>query len=91
LRSIDNRAASYLLQIYLSRQQLTETKAIQIAAEYAKERGWPWLEPIVCHRHIPLSADASYLILTNADKRGANIRITVDPLGIVTDAKFLPR
>ena len=72
--------------------QVTEADAIEIAAKHAKQQGWPWLEPIECKRQEPWFANAVFVIRTNADKRGANVVLTIDALdGEVREARFLSR
>ncbi|MBM3273434.1 hypothetical protein FJY94_09435 [Candidatus Kaiserbacteria bacterium] len=71
---------------------MTEADAIDIAAKHAEQQGWPWLEPVECIRRKRWFSNAVYVIRTNADKRGANVVLTVDAVdGEVREAQFLKR
>jgi hypothetical protein len=71
---------------------VTETDAIQIAAKHAEQQGWPWIEPVECKLRRRWFSCAVYVLRTNADKRGANIVMTIDAEnGRVLEARILSR
>jgi hypothetical protein len=71
---------------------VTEADAINIAAKYAQEQGWPWLEPVVCRRRKRWFSNGVFVIRTNAGMRGGNVVLTIDATdGKVREAQFLRR
>ncbi|WP_144979693.1 hypothetical protein [Gimesia aquarii] len=71
---------------------MTEQDAIEIASEYAQEQGWTWREPVSCKRHVPWFRTTYYSVYTNSNRRGCNIRISIDEAsGTIKSACFLPR
>ena len=47
--------------------------ALAIAQQQCKERGWPFAEPVTIDRE-----HNAYKILTFANMRGGNVRLTID-------------
>ena len=71
---------------------MTEQEAIAVAAKYAREQAWTWLEPVECRRKSRWFQKPVFEIRTNASSRGSNIVVTVDAIdGTIVRANFLPR
>lgn len=68
--------------------------AIARARAVALERGWPWREPVRVHREFAfvLFGRMRWVVETNAEHRGANVRVVVDAEdGEIVLAAYLPR
>jgi hypothetical protein len=71
---------------------VTEAEAIEIAFSHAQKQGWTWLQPVHCQLRSRWFGNAVYVIRSSADKRGANVEVTIDAEdGTIKDARFLPR
>ena len=73
--------------INLHSPKITRDSAIAIAESECNNRQWPWLEPIKVS-----STVNTWIIFTNSEARGANVRIKVHKnSGEILEAKFMPR
>jgi len=72
--------------------RMTENEAINIAREFAAEKGWPWLPPIKTERKEVGPINDVYVIRTHDTWYGMNVIITVDMAsGHVVKGIYLPR
>lgn len=67
--------------------------AIELAREVARAEGWMWLEPVQVIRFRRwLIGSVTWKVVSNADKRGTNVRILIDDsTGRIIKKGFLPR
>lgn len=73
---------------------LTTERVLEIAKATATDRSWPWLQPVeVRHRRAWLIfGKHRWHVLTNAQARGANVRLVIDDAsGRVTESWVAPR
>ena len=71
---------------------MTETEALEVAAQIALDNGWPWLEPVQIVLKKSIFRSSKWAIRTNHDNLGCNICIEIDnDKGVVVKAVFLPR
>jgi hypothetical protein len=73
---------------------MTRDEAVRIAETVAQQKDWLWSEPIHARQYRAWFVFGSIYwdILSNANKRGCNVRITIeDATGKVVRKKFLPR
>jgi hypothetical protein len=54
---------------------LTAEHVVALAQEAAQQAEWPWREPV---RAVFLDDLGQWEVTTNADARGANVRISID-------------
>ena len=80
-----------ILQTLPIEKMLSKQEVIEIAKKVALEQNWSWLEPV----SVELSWRSlfhNWDIRTNADKRGANIYMTIDGRnGKIIRKGFAPR
>jgi hypothetical protein len=67
--------------------------AVKLAQELASREGWPWVEPIrATRRRRWWIGPVAWEVVSNADKRGMNVRIVIDgSSGRILEKGFLPR
>jgi hypothetical protein len=71
---------------------MTKTEALEAAKRVATENDWPWLEPVVVTKKRRWFRVRSWMVHSNADERGCNVRVEVDDAaGRVVRAVFCPR
>ena len=71
---------------------MNEKDIVEIAANYAHEHSWPWLEPIEIRRRSRWFRNAVYLIRSNTGRRGSNVVMMIDAVdGAIKRASFLKR
>lgn len=71
---------------------MTEDRAVEVAETFAKNQGWPWLQPVTCRRRYRCLRGHVYVVVSNVDSRGLNVRVVVDANdGTVLRATLLPR
>lgn len=72
---------------------ISETEAIARARDIANQRGWTWLEPVEAHqeRAFLWFGAVRWVVVTNAESRGASARIVLSAEGEILQAGYLPR
>ena len=73
---------------------LSANDARRIAADHAAAKGWPFSEPVDVRRRrsVPLFGAWRWLVWSNADSRGSNVRVEIDArTGEVLASGFNPR
>ncbi len=68
--------------------------ARRIASELAASKGWPFTEPVHARRQrtAPFFGAWRWTVVSNADSRGANVRVEIDERrGLVVSSAFNPR
>lgn len=72
---------------------MTRERAIGLAQEVARAEGWPWLEPVrVIRFRRWWIGSVAWKVVSNADKRGANVCVVIDDsTGQIIKKGFLPR
>jgi hypothetical protein len=72
---------------------MTRERAVELAQEVARREGWPWIEPIRATRFRRWwVGPITWEVVSNADKRGMNVRIVIDgSSGRILEKRFLPR
>jgi hypothetical protein len=73
---------------------MTREEAIEKARQIARERDWPWEEPIVVHveRRFLVFGRKRLSVMSNASSRGRNVFVRLDAdTGDVVHAAYGPR
>ena len=72
---------------------MTEQEAVGIAQTIAQRSGWLWLPPVQARRYRSwLIGAPRWVIWTNAQSLGMNVRIVLDDRdGLVLEKGFMPR
>jgi hypothetical protein len=67
-------------------------KLLEVARNVATACNWPWLEPVEITLESAVPEDRVWLVHTNSQRRGMNIRIAIRERDFsVVRAGFLPR
>jgi len=67
-------------------------KLLEVARNVATACGWPWLEPVEIALESAAPGDRTWLVHTNYQRRGMNIRIVIREADFrVVRAGYLPR
>jgi len=72
---------------------LTTERVLEIAKALAADRNWPWLQPVEVRQRRAwlLFGKHQWHVLTNAQARGANVRLVIDDdSGRVTRSSVAP-
>ena len=72
---------------------MTGEEALERARAIAAEKGWPWLDPVSVRKVRPfLLGSVRWVVMTNAERRGMNVRIVLDDAsGRILAEGYLPR
>ncbi|HEX7688344.1 MAG TPA: PepSY domain-containing protein [Burkholderiaceae bacterium] len=63
----------------MSRPPISIEDARRIAGDLARQRGWPFLEPVDVHLRRPwLFGTARWRVFSNAECRGQNVAVEID-------------
>lgn len=89
-----NEASMDIRSVSGKESGMNAERAIELAEAEAKKEGWLWFEPVAAYkqRRWVLFGRVSWLVTSNADKRGCNVRVRVDDAsGRIVDKGFAPR
>ena len=75
------------------KNSMTQEQAIMIAKDTAKKAGWIWKEPItVVKKRKWLLGRPYWSVVSNSEKKGMNVRVTIDDLtGQILQSNFSRR
>jgi hypothetical protein len=73
--------------------QINEAQAIAIARQIAEENNWAWVEPAAALWRPAWRGDGGkWEIFSNAQKRGAKVRVVIEsPGGKILEKGYIPR
>ena len=73
---------------------LAADEARHLAADHAAAKGWPFSDPVEVRRRRGLLSWGAgcWIVTSNADARGSNVRVEIDARsGVVVASAFNPR